>query len=259
MSDVRESRDLYDSVRELIELIRRLPDLGITVVIIEHTMNAMVQLVDRFVDLLPARVVAFSPGTSPVAGRTVTIDVGADDGVGADLRDQLGELRGLARAEVRGRVRVRPALEHGVQHHGAGGLGERRELAQRDLRELGLRAGPHPDEHHTLEAQLPVLDLGDVLELGGQTGNAAQRGPLLAVELVAVDVVVLDGVLLQCGPRTRQDAGHHVLRRVGRLDRRCVVVLCHGLPVVVHFSQDPTEVDGLRPDIHSRAVGFRGE
>lgn len=35
-------------------------------------------------DLRPARVVSFSPGTSPVAGRTVTIDVGADDGVAAD-------------------------------------------------------------------------------------------------------------------------------------------------------------------------------
>lgn len=32
-------------------------------------------------ELLPARVVAFSPATSPVAGRTVTIDVGSDDGV----------------------------------------------------------------------------------------------------------------------------------------------------------------------------------
>lgn len=35
-------------------------------------------------DLLPARVVAFSPGTSPVGGRTVTIDAGAEDGVGQD-------------------------------------------------------------------------------------------------------------------------------------------------------------------------------
>lgn len=35
-------------------------------------------------DLLPARVVAFAPGTSPVGGRIVTIDVGTDDGVGAD-------------------------------------------------------------------------------------------------------------------------------------------------------------------------------
>lgn len=35
-------------------------------------------------DLLPARVVAFSPSTSPVGGRTVTLDVGAQDGVTED-------------------------------------------------------------------------------------------------------------------------------------------------------------------------------
>ena len=34
--------------------------------------------------LLPARVVAFSPSTSPVGGRTVTLDVGAADGVEVD-------------------------------------------------------------------------------------------------------------------------------------------------------------------------------
>lgn len=35
-------------------------------------------------ELLPARVVAFSPGTSPVGGRSVTIDVGTGDGVQVD-------------------------------------------------------------------------------------------------------------------------------------------------------------------------------
>lgn len=35
-------------------------------------------------DLLPARVVAFAPGTSPAGRRTVTIDVGSQDGVGPD-------------------------------------------------------------------------------------------------------------------------------------------------------------------------------
>lgn len=34
--------------------------------------------------LLPARVVAFAPATTPVGGRTVTLDVGADDGVRED-------------------------------------------------------------------------------------------------------------------------------------------------------------------------------
>jgi len=48
----------HDEVRELIDLIARLPDLGITVVIIEHTMHAMVRLVDRFVVLDHGAVLA---------------------------------------------------------------------------------------------------------------------------------------------------------------------------------------------------------
>ncbi|HEX6994183.1 MAG TPA: branched-chain amino acid ABC transporter ATP-binding protein/permease [Gammaproteobacteria bacterium] len=48
----------HDEVRELIGLIARLPELGITVVIIEHTMHAMVRLVDRFVVLDHGAVLA---------------------------------------------------------------------------------------------------------------------------------------------------------------------------------------------------------
>ncbi|HUF71880.1 MAG TPA: branched-chain amino acid ABC transporter ATP-binding protein/permease [Gammaproteobacteria bacterium] len=43
---------------ELMELLRRLAGLGITLVIIEHTMKAMVRLVDRFVVLDHGRVLA---------------------------------------------------------------------------------------------------------------------------------------------------------------------------------------------------------
>jgi ABC-type branched-subunit amino acid transport system ATPase component/ABC-type branched-subunit amino acid transport system permease subunit len=48
----------HDEVHELISIVRRLPDLGITVVIIEHTMQAMVRLVDRFVVLDHGAVLA---------------------------------------------------------------------------------------------------------------------------------------------------------------------------------------------------------
>ena len=47
---------------------------------------------------------------------------------------------------------------------------------------LGAALGPDADEHDALEAQLPVLDLGDVGELGGEPGDAAQRAALLEVE-----------------------------------------------------------------------------
>jgi branched-chain amino acid transport system permease protein len=45
-------------VEQVMAVIRRLAKLGLTVVIIEHTMQAMVQLVDRFVVLDHGAVLA---------------------------------------------------------------------------------------------------------------------------------------------------------------------------------------------------------
>ena len=51
--------------RDLLAVIRRLPRNGMTVVIIEHTMHAMVRLADRFVVLDHGRVLASGkPATS---------------------------------------------------------------------------------------------------------------------------------------------------------------------------------------------------
>jgi branched-chain amino acid transport system permease protein len=47
-----------DEVQSLMTRIRRLAELGITIVIIEHTMQAMVQLVDRFIVLDHGSVIA---------------------------------------------------------------------------------------------------------------------------------------------------------------------------------------------------------
>ena len=71
----------------------------------------------------------------------------------------------------------------------AGGLGERRQLGQRVLGVLRRALGPDADEDDALEAQLAVLDLGDVLQLGGQTGDPAQRLAVGEVELLAVEPV----------------------------------------------------------------------
>jgi len=40
-----------DAMKEMLVVLRKVQDLGITVVIIEHSMQAMVQLVDRFIVL----------------------------------------------------------------------------------------------------------------------------------------------------------------------------------------------------------------
>src|SRR5690606_6781352 len=153
------------------------------------------------------------------------------DGVRAAGRDDVGELGGLARAEVGARVRLRAALDDAVEHLGPGRLGERRELAQRDLGLLGRRGravlarvgagAPDPDEHDPLEAQLPVLDPGDALALARPPGDAAQRAALREVELLAV-VLRVDRAALgtrRAGPREHpcHDVARDVPRRAGRL------------------------------------------
>ena len=65
----------------------------------------------------------------------------------------------------------------------AGRLGQRRQLGEAGVGVGGTALGPHTDEHDALESQLAVLDLGDVGELGRQTGHAAQRGAVFEREL----------------------------------------------------------------------------
>jgi branched-chain amino acid transport system permease protein len=50
-----------NEIAELMARIRRLAATGLTIVIIEHTMQAMVQLVDRFIVLDHGAVLAVGP------------------------------------------------------------------------------------------------------------------------------------------------------------------------------------------------------
>ncbi len=114
----------------------------------------------------------------------------ADDGVGAALHDDVPQLAGLARTDEGGRVRLVTALDHAVEYECARGLGEGGELREGVLRVVHRAGGPDTDEHDALQAQLPVLDLGDVFEFGGEAGHAAQGRALGAFELLAVPVSV---------------------------------------------------------------------
>ena len=88
--------------------------------------------------------------------------------------DDLGDALDLAAADVRRGVGLLPALVDRVEHLGAGGLGEQRELGHRVLGVLDGALGPDADEDDPLQPELAVLDLGDVLELGAQAGDPAQ-------------------------------------------------------------------------------------
>jgi hypothetical protein len=115
-----------------------------------------------------------------LAGRELAV---TDHGVRADGTDGVAELGDLAGADERGGVGAAAALDHAVEDLRTGGLGEAGELGQRRLGLLSAALGPDADEDDTFETQLPVLDLGDVGELGRQAGHAAERAALLEVQL----------------------------------------------------------------------------
>ena len=78
---------------------------------------------------------------------------------------------------------VEPALHQAFEHLRAGGLGQARPArpCERSA-DLECAVGPDPDQDHPLEPELAVLDLGDVLELGRDAGDPAQRLALLELE-----------------------------------------------------------------------------
>jgi hypothetical protein len=118
-----------------------------------------------------------------LAGRELTV---ADDRVGAGGPHDVAELVGLAGADVRRRVRLVAALDHALEHLRTRGLGQGGELGERVLGVTQRPAGPHADEDDALQPQLAVLDLGDVLELGGQARDAPEGVTLLEVETLTL-------------------------------------------------------------------------
>ena len=82
-----------------------------------------------------------------------------------------------------------------------------------------LPLGPHADEHDLLQAELAVLDLGDVLELGAQAGDAAQ-GVALGQLLRADGQLLGVGVVVVVVRRVVGVAGLEVVARVERRSSR---------------------------------------
>ena len=174
-------------------------------------------------------------------GGEVPVD---DHGVRPCGRHHLRQLLGLSGAQVGGGVRVVALLDEGVQHLRAGGLGQGRELSQRGLGVLGIGGlergsvpgrrrggGPggrgrpgggqlEPHQDHLLQADLAVLDLRDVLQLGGQGGHAPGGGSCLTLQGAVVGQVVtgvVGGRGGQGGAVAGEDAVDDVLgaRRLG--------------------------------------------
>ena len=120
---------------------------------------------------------------APLGGRQFGVD---HDGVRAGGHHDVLQFLGLAGTEERARVRLGAALDDPVEDLRAGRFREGSEFAQRVLGVGECAFAPKACKHDALQAQLPVFDLGDVFEFGGQAGGAAQGVPFLKVLLVAV-------------------------------------------------------------------------
>jgi len=109
-----------------------------------------------------------------------------DEGVGADVEDDVAQLAGLAGPDVGGGIGPVAPLDTCVQHDGPGRLRQRGELDQGVLGVGQAALRPDADEHDALQAQPAVLDLGDVGQLGGQARHPAQRVTIRQVGLPGV-------------------------------------------------------------------------
>jgi hypothetical protein len=135
----------------------------------------------------------------------------ADHRVGTGLDHHVAQLGDLAAADERGGVGVAAPLDQPLEYLRARGLGEGGQLGQGVLRVGGGTFGPDADQDHPFEAELAVLDLGDVGQFGGQPGDPAQRVPLFELEIpVGIDVA---------GTRRREECVSHVPSIVTRV--RC--------------------------------------
>ncbi len=107
-------------------------------------------------------------------------------GVCAGCRDDIPEFDRLALAEIGTRIGIRASLHQTVENDGARGFGESGEFTHRILGVGRIALAVDADEHHTLEAQLPVFDFGDIFEFRRESRYTSQCLPVFAIELVAI-------------------------------------------------------------------------
>ena len=143
-----------------------------------------------------------------------------DDRVGLHRAHDLGQLTGLAGSQVGRRVGLHAALDNAVEHARTGGLRERGELAQRVLGLFLALRGAQAHEHDLFESHLAVLDLGDVLAVGGTRVDAARARAGLALQCACVPRVVLSRGRGERRCRARENARDDVVDAlVAFLDR----------------------------------------
>ena len=110
-----------------------------------------------------------------------------DHRVSTARHDDVAQLAGLAGSDVGRGVGSITALDDTVEDQCPRGLGEGCELEQTAIGLVRGALGPDTDKHDLLQSDLAVLDLGDVLEFGGQSRDSAQCLSIPQVELTGAE------------------------------------------------------------------------
>jgi hypothetical protein len=97
-----------------------------------------------------------------------------DNGVSAQLPDDVLDLLSFTFAKICGGIGVGQALNNTIEHLGSGSFTQRSKLFQGIFGLPSAASVIHTDQHHFFESKLAVLNLGDVLEFGGKSTNPPQ-------------------------------------------------------------------------------------
>jgi rod shape-determining protein MreC len=166
--------------------------------------------------LIPARVVGFAPGASPVGGRTVTLDVGSADGISTDLTvvsvdGLVGRVLRVAPRSADVLLLGDPGVVVGVRYGARGALGQvggtgqpalpTRGHHELTLTALGDEAPQVGDQVTTLGSPdnrpyVARVPLGTVTALDpdrGQLGRTAVVTPHVDTDILDLVAVVLTG------------------------------------------------------------------
>ena len=80
------------------------------------------------------------------------------------------------------------ALNDPVQNLGSCRFTQRCEFFQRVFRLHGGPLGIHPDQDHLLQSKFPILNFGNILQLGGETRDSSQSLALLKFHVARGEV-----------------------------------------------------------------------
>jgi hypothetical protein len=106
-----------------------------------------------------------------------------NNGIGPDSNDDLVKFLDLSAPEVGGGIRVGLSLKHAIKNNRTSRFAQRREFLHRIFGVFLVALRIDTNENNVLNAQLSILNLSNVLELGSEPVHAPERDAVGEVHL----------------------------------------------------------------------------